>query len=425
LSDARYQNPKIPQIHDHKPINRSKKELLQVPLRPPNLGRSMIKPNKPMFILQEEKSSLKLGELFCGPGGIALGAMNARLQRKGKNLSIEHSWASDWDEDTCSTYIHNICPENPNSVICSDARKLNISTLSPIDIFAYGFPCNDFSIVGEHRGISGSFGPLYTYGIKIIDRLKPLVIIAENVGGLTSANEGKAFQAILEGLSNAGDGYELTCHKYRFEDYGVPQARHRIIIVGFAAKTGLTFRVPAPTHLGRPISASEAIGKPPIPQNAKNHDFTKQSKTVIERLLKTGPGENVWNADLPDRLRLNVKKTKLSQIYKRLHPDRPSYTITGSGGGGTHGYHWKEPRALTNRERARLQTFPDSFEFKGSKESIRKQIGMAVSPLMSEIIFRSVLKTLAGKEYPFVDENCTYQADLFTKVAKVTSLHHR
>lgn len=379
----------------------------------------MIKPNNPAFALQDEKSSLKLGELFCGPGGIALGAIKAGVQNKGRSLAIEHSWASDWDEDTCATYRHNICPANHQSVICSDVRKLDISTLRPIDIFAYGFPCNDFSIVGEHRGITGSFGPLYTYGIKIIDRLKPLVIIAENVGGLTSANEGRTFQTILESLSNAGDGYELTCHKYRFEDYGVPQARHRIIIVGFATKTGLTFRVPAPTHLGRAISASEAIERPPIRQNAKNHDFTKQSKTVIERLLKTGPGENVWNADLPDRLRLNVKKAKLSQIYKRLHPDRPSYTITGSGGGGTHGYHWKEPRALTNRERARLQTFPDSFEFKGSKESIRKQIGMAVSPLMSEIIFGSVLKTLAGRGYPSVQENCTYQADLFTKVTSI------
>lgn len=377
----------------------------------------MTKPNLTSFLSEKGRSSLRLGELFCGPGGIALGAIKARIRAKGRDLSIEHAWASDWDEDTCATYRINICPKKPESVICSDVRKLDISSLDPIDIFAYGFPCNDFSIVGEHRGFSGSFGPLYTYGVKIIDHLKPTVIFAENVGGLASANEGRALQTILEDLSAAGDGYEVTCHKYRFEDYGVPQARHRIIIVGFARKTGLLFRVPAPTHAGQAVSARQAIELPPIKDDAKNHEFTKQSRSVVERLLKTEPGENVWNAELPDRLRLKVKNTKLSQIYRRLHPDRPSYTITGSGGGGTHGYHWKEPRALTNRERARLQTFPDSYEFKGSKESVRKQIGMAVSPLMSEIVFQAILKTIAGNQYPYVEENYPFQRELLFKAA--------
>ena len=76
--------------------------------------------------------------------------------------------------------------------------------------------------------------------------------------------------------------------------------------------------------------------------------------------------ENAWTAKLPDHLKLNVKGATISQIYKRLDPNKPAYTVTGSGGGGTHVYHWKEPRALTNRERARLQTFPDDFKFHGS-----------------------------------------------------------
>jgi len=84
----------------------------------------------------------------------------------------------------------------------------------------------------------------------------------------------------------------------------------------------------------------------------------------------------------------------LSMIYKRLKADEPSYTVTGSGGGGTHVYHWKENRALTNRERARLQTFPDDFEFLGGRESVRKQIGMAVPPVGAKIIFKRILETL-------------------------------
>ena len=104
-------------------------------------------------------------------------------------------------------------------------------------------------------------------------------------------------------------------------------------------------------------------------------------------------------------MKLNVKGAKISQIYKRLDPSKPAYTVTGSGGGGTHIYHYSEPRALTNRERARLQTFPDSYEFVGSKESVRKQIGMAVPVQGAKIIFEAVLKTFAGIEYPSVPCN--------------------
>ena len=94
---------------------------------------------------------------------------------------------------------------------------------------------------------------------------------------------------------------------------------------------------------------------------------------------------------------------KISQIYKRLDPAKPAYTVTGSGGGGTHIYHYEEPRALTNRERARLQTFPDEYVFEGSKESVRKQIGMAVPSKGAQIIFEAILKTFANEEYAFIE----------------------
>ena len=104
-------------------------------------------------------------------------------------------------------------------------------------------------------------------------------------------------------------------------------------------------------------------------------------------------------------MKLNVTGAKISQIYKRLDPDKPAYTVTGSGGGGTHIYHWKENRVLTNRERARLQTFRDDFIFEGSKESVRKQIGMAVPCKGAQIIFEAVLKTFAGIEYESMPAN--------------------
>lgn len=347
-----------------------------------------------------ENLEFKLGELFSGPGGLALGAVSAKAKKGNKTYSIRHGWASDYDLDTGLTYTKNICNGSSRSFFLSDVTKLNFSKLPKIDAFAYGFPCNDFSIVGEKKGIKGKFGPLYTYGLKVINQHKPKFFVAENVGGLSSSNEGKAFKKILSDLAKAGNGYNLTVHLYKAEQYGVPQTRHRIIIVGIDKKFGKTFKVPAPTTKDRPIPAREALQK--IPKDALNNERTKQSEIVIERLNLISPGQNIWQTDLPKRLQLNVKGAKLSQIYRRLHPDKPSYTITGSGGGGTHGYHWKEPRALTNRERARIQTFPDSFEFLGSKESVRKQIGMAVPVELSRIIFEAILKTFAGVDYPSV-----------------------
>lgn len=339
-----------------------------------------------------------LGELFCGPGGLAYGATQARIQDPA--YGIVHKWANDYDQSTCDTYTYNICPKDPESVICGDVRKLDLAALGPIDALAFGFPCNDFSIVGEQKGFDGTFGPLYSYGVKVLELYKPMWFLAENVGGLKSANEGRAFGKIQEDLKAAG--YRIYPHLYKFEQYGIPQARHRVIIIGIREDLPYEFKVPSPAlYKDVDNSCRTALEVPPIPADALNNEQTRQSATVVERLKYIKPGQNAWDADLPEELKIN-SKTRISQIYKRLDPNKPSYTITGSGGGGTHVYHYTENRALTNRERARLQTFPDHYYFQGSKESVRKQIGMAVPCRGAQIIFEAVLKTFAGIEYESV-----------------------
>lgn len=344
----------------------------------------------------------RLGELFSGPGGLAWGALHADVGDP--NHKIIHAWASDYDEATCRTYRRNICPEDPQSVHHKDVRKLDLMNLPPIDAFAFGFPCNDYSIVGEQKGMDGSFGPLYSYGVKVLKLHRPQWFIAENVGGLKSANGGNAFAKILEEMREAG--YKLYPNLYKFEDYGIPQARHRIIIVGIREDIDAEYRIPATApYKNADNTCKTAIEVPPIPATAANNEQTKQSETVVERLRHIKPGQNAFTADLPEHLQLNVSGAKISQIYKRLEPNKPAYTVTGSGGGGTHIYHWAEPRALTNRERARLQTFPDDFVFEGNKESVRKQIGMAVPCQGAKIIFEAILKTLAGIPYESMPAN--------------------
>lgn len=347
-------------------------------------------------------SIYRLGELFCGPGGIAWGAIHADIGNP--NYRIVHQWANDYDENTCKTYTENICKDRPETVYHEDIRKFNMDKLAPIDALAFGFPCNDYSVVGEQKGMDGVYGPLYSYGVKALKKFRPMWFLAENVGGLRNANDGKAFSKILADLRKAG--YKLTPHLYKFEEYGVPQARHRIIIVGIRKDISITYRVPSTEpYANVDNSCRTAIEIPPISKDAPNNERTRQSATVVERLEHILPGQNAFTADLPEHLKLNIKGARISQIYKRLEPDKPSYTVTGSGGGGTHIYHWSEPRALTNRERARLQTFPDTYAFYGSKESVRKQIGMAVPCEGAKIIFEAILKSFAGIKYEYIDAN--------------------
>jgi DNA (cytosine-5)-methyltransferase 1 len=344
----------------------------------------------------------RLGELFCGPGGIAWGAVNADIGNP--DFRIIHQWANDYDADTCETYRNNICPDSPNTVYNEDIRLFDISQLPEIDALAFGFPCNDYSVVGEQKGMNGIYGPLYSYGVRALRQFRPQWFLAENVGGLRNANDGKAFIKILTEFREAG--YTITPHFYKFEEYGIPQARHRLIIVGIRNDINVVYRVPSTIPYAEiDNTCRTAIEVPPIAVNAYNNELTNQSRIVVERLQHILPGQNVFTAALPDELKLNIIGAQISQIYKRLDPTKPSYTVTGSGGGGTHIYHWVEPRALTNRERARLQTFPDTYHFIGSKESVRKQIGMAVPCRGAKIIFEAILRCFAGIPYEFIVPN--------------------
>ncbi len=324
---------------------------------------------------------IQLGELFCGAGGSALGASLATFGGRG----YHHSWSTDIDADACATFQNNI---DCDDVINSDISQVDFKSLPTVDGLVFGFPCNDFSQAGKQVGTLGESGSLYKQCIRALVETNPLFFVAENVEGIRKSNSGDDYRRILCELSDCG--YTVSPHLYEFEYYGVPQRRHRVVFVGFRKELGVYFDHPYPeTNL---ISVSEALAD--IPATAANHEMPTHSKMVAERLSHIPPGENAFSANLPEHLRLRTRGVKLSIIYKRLSPDKPSYTITASGGGGTHVYHWSENRALTNRERARIQTFPDDFVFSGSFSSVRKQIGMAVPPAGARAIFQRLLQVI-------------------------------
>ena len=372
----------------------------------------------------------RMGELFSGPGGMALGARLAAQALDG--VSLRHAWANDYDLDTCKTYLKNILvpeydhgaklvesatdlPASGGGVVHQNVHDLDIDTLGEIDGFAFGFPCNDYSLVGEWKGLHGEYGPLYTYGVKVLASKKPKWFVAENVSGLRGANEGRAFKQILEHLQSPANGlrYRLVPHLYSFDEYGVPQRRERIVIVGIREDLDVHFKVPSPDiYADIDVTAKSALTVPPIALNATNHEIARLSAQVVERLSFLPPGEHAFSPRalqaMPTRLHINTRTT-ISTTYKRLEPDKPSYTVTGGGGGGSYIYHWILNRALTNRERARLQTFPDDFTFEGLRESVRKQIGMAVPVRGATAIFTALFKSFAGITYPSIEPNIEFE----------------
>ena len=195
--------------------------------------------------------------------------------------------------------------------------------------------------------------------------------IADLIGATRQAIEQQAEKAGLElmrrlmederklladGPARRGWRYVLTPHVYKFEEYGVPQTRHRLIIVGIRRDQKLTFRVPAPTTPNPKdwMSSKKALAdlNPLLPNNHEE----PVSEAVRKRIENTPAGHNCWSSALPKKYRLTgVKGARLSNIYKRLDPNKPAYTVTGSG--GTHMYHWKE-RSLTSRRACAAANFP-------------------------------------------------------------------
>ena len=167
---------------------------------------------------KKNKTMFKLAELFSGPGGLALGTISSSVDDgNGNYYSVQPIWANDIDQDSCNTYAKNIHNGGGGHVVCAPVEKINFEKVPKFDALAFGFPCNDFSLVGKQKGFNGKYGSLYAYGVKAINTHNPMWFIAENVNGIQSANNGEAFKVILKDLQKAGKGYSLTTHLYKFE----------------------------------------------------------------------------------------------------------------------------------------------------------------------------------------------------------------
>ncbi len=333
------------------------------------------------------KKELKVISLFSGCGGLDLGFHLA----KHPEYKYKSVWANDNFEEACDTFDRNF----PIKIDRRNVWDVAFQNVPDCDVVIGGFPCQNFSVLSKKEGIKVKNGMLYKRLALAVHEKNPKVFLAENVKGLLSANGGRAFRIIKETFEGAGKyGYDVFTKVVKFSDYGVPQARERLIFIGFRKDLGMIdFIFPKPV-VQRPVTAKEAFEKPiPVEKVLYNNERQKMKERTVEMLKAIPPGGNYLDLKGKKDDKGNSLEVKglMSGIYKRLHPDRPAYTVIAGGGGGTWGYHYKEHRVLTNRERARLQSFPDNFIFEGGISAVRKQIGNAVPPLGAKVLAEHIL----------------------------------
>ena len=313
-----------------------------------------------------------VSSMFSGCGGFDLGFMWA---------GFEVIWANDFDLDACETYRRNI----GKHIIEADIRTVDLSSIPQADVLIGGFPCQDFSAVGKRRGLGGDRGDYYEFMVEAIRLSNPQAFIAENVPALLTANDGKAGKVIVGAFSDLG--YEVTTAVVNFADYGVPQNRRRVLIIGTPSHYILPFpTTPIPLSAGQALRGVELV--------ADNNEAAPPTPREREILPYIRAGENAKQAmkRKPDLLSWNP----FGNVFRRIHPDRPAPTICAglsSGGGWAH-YHHTHDRKLTNREAARLSGFPDDFIFEGKARSVRGQIGNSVPPTGILPIANSIFSVL-------------------------------
>lgn len=339
----------------------------------------------------------KVISLFSGCGGLDLG-----FHLEG----YETVWANDFSEWACQSFANYF----GNVIVHGDITKIDPMTDKSIpecDLVLGGFPCQDFSIIWKQPGLNGKRGGLFRHFAEFVDAKKPKAFVAENVKGLLTANKGKAIDVIVRDFESIAPGYIVKPHLYNFAEYGVPQFRERVLIVGVRKDTGFDFVHPKPIcgpNADRAyVTAGEALAGV---ENALFNNEPLNCKEKTRQMLELIPeGGNF--TDIPKDHPLYVKGM-ISHVYRRINRNEPAKTIIAAGGGGTWGYHYPEPRPLTNRERARLQSFPDDFVFAGNITEVRRQIGNAVPPEGVRLVARRLMPLFTG-EYERVDLEKEYE----------------
>lgn len=295
---------------------------------------------------------MNIVSLFSGAGGLDLGFIQA-----GHTIV----WANDLYSDAVASYRKNI----GDHIVEKDIHLVASSEIPDCDMVMGGFPCQGFSVANVKRHTGDARNILYKELLRVISDKKPKYFLAENVKGLLSLDKGRVFSMILKDFSDAG--YNVTYKVLNSANFGVPQKRERVIIVGIRKDIPDTFRFPDETHsengsenTDKWVSVSEALcglPDPDMPNSVPNHTYSKYKLN--------------FNGYIG---------------HRPLNPDKPAPTVTARGdnkGGVVILPHPNCQRRMTCRELATIQSFPENYVFCGTNSSIYRQIGNAVPVKMA------------------------------------------
>lgn len=304
--------------------------------------------------------------IITGAGGLDLGFIQA-----GHTVV----WANDIDPDAVATYRTNI----GDHIWLGDIKDLSADSIPDCDIIIGGFPCQGFSVANTGRSLLDERNQLYKEYLRIVKAKQPLFFVAENVKGILSLGKGSVIKAIVADFEEAG--YAVQYKLLNAADYGAPQIRQRVIIVGVRSDIGFTYEYPAPTHscfeddgLEQWVTVSEAIGSfpdPDAPNSVPNHTYSKY-KLLLNGYLGKRP----------------------------TAADKPSPTVTGRGdsrGGVVVLPHYNGTRRMTVRELATIQCFPEDFVFCGNQSTCYRLVANAVP---------SKLAYAVAKQFPQEVDQC-------------------
>lgn len=308
------------------------------------------------------KNKYSVVSMFSGCGGLDLGFTGGFtvLGKKYSNNPFEITWANDLNAAACKTYEKN----TGHKIHCGDIWQLMESMPSKADVIIGGFPCQDISINGKMAGVKGARSGLYKAMVEAVSKLRPKVFIAENVKGLLMKSHEQSLKQVISDFESLG--YNLQYQLYNAADYGVPQNRERVFIVGTLPSVK-KFEPPKPSHAGNWITCQEAM---------KDLEKVRESTDI----------NHIWSKANPTA----------DQGSRRLKADKPGQTIRAECHGNIQ-FHYKLSRRISMREAARLQTFPDNYIFEAGIREIERQVGNAVPPVLGWHVAKAVLATLESQ----------------------------
>lgn len=318
-------------------------------------------------------------ELFAGCGGLSTGFLDAGLHvAAGFELDRRAVDAYNYNHvyRGCRGFVADLN-------VATGSELLRDAKLDEVDFIVGGPPCQPFSIVGKRKGAADDRAALIGHFIRIVEELKPKAFLFENVPNLATIADGAILECVRAELRALG--YTVDHQIVSAVDFGVPQNRKRLIMLGMMLPKGAKLRFPE-GPFGRPnrpyMTASEAIGDLPDAgefgeTGIYNHEPTAHSPDMVRRLRLLEPG-----------------KRERGSFHDRLHPDRPSYTLRAGSGNFSplRPVHYKHDRVVTVRESARIQGFSDKFIWPDRIPRLQqyRQVGNAVPPPLAEAFARSI-----------------------------------